>query len=129
MIRFARAALLGLACCLASLSPSTASDYPNRPVRWLIGFAAGGPVDIVARIMSQWLSDRLGQQFVVENRAGGAGTIGSTAVTKAALGGVDSFESELLEGMNQSLARIKAAAEGRPGAVDPATDTRVPAKN
>ena len=52
MIRFARAALLGLACCLASLSPSTASDYPNRPVRWLIGFAAGGPVDIVARIMA-----------------------------------------------------------------------------
>ena len=79
MIRFARAALLGLACCLASLSPSTASDYPNRPVRWLIGFAAGGPVDIVARIMSQWLSDRLGQQFVVENRAGSGGNIAAAA--------------------------------------------------
>jgi len=78
MIRFARAALLGLACCLASLSPSTASDYPNRPVRWLIGFAAGGPVDIVARIMSQWLSDRLGQQFVVENRAGSGGNSSAT---------------------------------------------------
>jgi len=40
-----------------------AQAYPNSPVRWLIGFAAGGPVDIVARIMSQWLSDHFGQQF------------------------------------------------------------------
>ncbi|MDW4741617.1 tripartite tricarboxylate transporter substrate-binding protein, partial [Escherichia coli] len=79
MIRFARAALLGLACCLASFSPSSAADYPNRPVRWLIGFAAGGPVDIVARIMSQWLSDHLGQQFVVENRAGSGGNIAAAA--------------------------------------------------
>ncbi len=44
-------------------------------MRWLIGFAAGGPVDIVARIMSQWLSDHFGQQFVVENRAGSGGNI------------------------------------------------------
>ncbi|GKQ54661.1 tripartite tricarboxylate transporter substrate binding protein [Bradyrhizobium sp. Ce-3] len=79
MFRFARAALLGLMCCLASVAPSSASDYPNRPVRWLIGFAAGGPVDIVARIMSQWLSDHLGQQFVVENRAGSGGNIAAAA--------------------------------------------------
>ena len=48
-------------------------------MRWLIGFAAGGPVDTVARIMSQWLSDRLGQQFVVENRAGSGGNIAAEA--------------------------------------------------
>ena len=69
MIRFFRAAWFGLICSLSLLAPASAADYPNRPVRWLIGFTAGGPVDTVARIMSQWLSDRLGQQFVVENRA------------------------------------------------------------
>ena len=69
--------------CLLSLAtaaaPSSAADYPNRPVKWLIGFAAGGPVDIVARIMSQWLSDHFGQQFVVENRTGSGGNIAAAA--------------------------------------------------
>jgi tripartite-type tricarboxylate transporter receptor subunit TctC len=65
-------ALLGLA---GGARPAIAADYPNRPVHWLIGFAAGGPVDVVARIMAQWLSERLGQQFVVENRAGSGGNI------------------------------------------------------
>src|SRR3979490_2536625 len=64
---------------LAAAAPAAAADYPNRPVRWLIGFAAGGPVDIVARIMSQWLSDRLGQQFVVENPTGSGGHIAAPA--------------------------------------------------
>ena len=63
----------------AGISPSAAADYPNRPVRWLIGFSAGGPVDIVARIMSQWLSEHFGQQFVVENRAGSGGNIAAAA--------------------------------------------------
>jgi tripartite-type tricarboxylate transporter receptor subunit TctC len=81
-MRSLRAALSGLACllCLAANSgPATAADYPNRPVRWLIGFAAGGPVDIVARILSQWLSEKLGQQFVVENRAGSGGNLAAAA--------------------------------------------------
>ena len=58
MIAFLRAAMTGLVCLFslaAGISPSGAADYPNRPVRWLIGFAAGGPVDIVARMMSQCL--------------------------------------------------------------------------
>ena len=63
----------------AGAAPSSAADYPNRPVRWLIGFAAGGPVDIVARIMSQWLSEHFGQQFVVENRTGSGGNIAAAA--------------------------------------------------
>src|SRR5205823_1522827 len=58
---------------------SSAADYPNRPVRWLIGFTAGGPVDTVARIMAQWLSERFGQQFVVENRAGSGGNLAAAA--------------------------------------------------
>src|SRR5580693_3002610 len=77
-----RAALFSLVCLFslaAGVAPCAAAGYPDRPVRWLIGFAAGGPVDIVARIMSQWLSDHFGQQFVVENRAGSGGNIAAAA--------------------------------------------------
>ena len=87
MIALARAGPFGMAC-LASLAlgvaPCSASDYPNRPVRWLIGFSAGGPVDVVARIVSQALSEHLGQQFVVENRAGSGGNIATGAAISAA---------------------------------------------
>jgi len=61
-----------------------AEAYPSRPVRIVVGFAAGGATDIQARLMGQWLSDRLGQQFVIENRAGASGNIGTEAVAKAA---------------------------------------------
>jgi tripartite-type tricarboxylate transporter receptor subunit TctC len=60
-----------------------AQAYPSRPVRLIVGFAAGGPVDIVARLMGQWLSDRLGQQFVIENRAGAGGNVATEAVVNA----------------------------------------------
>src|ERR1700716_388244 len=85
MTEFLRAAVTGLVCLLslATAAPSLAADYPNRPVRWLIGFAAGGPVDIVARIMSQGLSDRFGQQFGVENRAGSGGNLAAAAAVNS----------------------------------------------
>ena len=86
MIAVLRAAVFNLVCllCLAgSVAPSSAADYPSRPVRWLIGFAAGGPVDIVARIMSQWLSEHFGQQFVVENRAGSGGNLAAAAAVNS----------------------------------------------
>ena len=82
MFAFIRTALFGLVCLTSTvigIAPSSAADYPNRPVRWLIGFAAGGPVDIVARILSQWLSDHFGQQFIVENRTGSGGNIAAAA--------------------------------------------------
>jgi tripartite-type tricarboxylate transporter receptor subunit TctC len=82
MAGFSRKALLALVCLLslaATTCPSNAAYYPNRPIRWLNGFAAGGPVDTVARILSQWLSDRLGQQVVVENRTGSGGNIAAAA--------------------------------------------------
>src|SRR5262245_21729318 len=60
-----------------------AQAYPTRPVRIIVGFAAGGPADIVARLMAQWLSERLGQQFVVENRTGVATNIATEAVVRA----------------------------------------------
>src|SRR6202789_3810849 len=81
-----RAAIIGMACRVSlagGIAPAAAADYPNRPVRWLIGFAAGGPVDIVARIMSQWLSEHFGQQFVVETRSGSGGSLATAAAINA----------------------------------------------
>ncbi len=78
MIRFLRSALL--AVCLYGVTGSTSSaGYPDRPVRFINGFTAGGPVDTIARIMAQALSERFGQQFVVENRAGSGGNIATAA--------------------------------------------------
>jgi tripartite-type tricarboxylate transporter receptor subunit TctC len=60
-----------------------AQAYPGRPVRIIVGFPAGGTLDILARLMGQWLSDRLGQPFIVENRPGAGGNIGTEAVVRA----------------------------------------------
>jgi tripartite-type tricarboxylate transporter receptor subunit TctC len=84
-MKILRASVAGLVCLLSvAVAPASAADYPNRPVRWLIGFAAGGPVDIVARIMAQWLSEHFGQQFVVENRGGSGGNIAAAAAINSA---------------------------------------------
>jgi tripartite-type tricarboxylate transporter receptor subunit TctC len=60
-----------------------AQAYPTQPVRLIVGFAPGGPSDILARLMGQWLSERLGQPFVIENRPGAGSNIGTEAVVKA----------------------------------------------
>jgi tripartite-type tricarboxylate transporter receptor subunit TctC len=60
-----------------------AQAYPTRPVRLIVGFAAGGTTDITARLVGQWLSDRLGQQFLIENRTGAATNIATEAVVRA----------------------------------------------
>jgi tripartite-type tricarboxylate transporter receptor subunit TctC len=85
MLRILRNSVFGLAVLIGlfSATPPASAAYPDRPVHWMIGFAAGGPVDIVARIMAQWLSDRLGQQFIVENRAGSGGNIAAAAAINA----------------------------------------------
>jgi tripartite-type tricarboxylate transporter receptor subunit TctC len=64
-----------------------AQAYPTRPVRIVVAFAAGGTTDIVARVIGHWLSERLRQQFIVENRPGGSGNIGTEAVVRAVADG------------------------------------------
>src|SRR5258707_10681751 len=60
-----------------------AQTYPSRPVRLIVPFGPGGGTDIVARLIGQWLSERLGQQFVIENRPGAGGNLGTEAVVRA----------------------------------------------
>jgi tripartite-type tricarboxylate transporter receptor subunit TctC len=86
-MNLARRRFLHLAASAAALPAvsrvARAQAYPNRPVRMIVPFGPAGTTDIVARLIGQWLSERLGQQFVVENRPGGAGNIGTEAVVRA----------------------------------------------
>jgi len=75
---------VGAAALLTMPAAASAQSYPTRPVHMIVGFAAGGPNDTVARLLGQALSERLGQQFVIENRTGAASNIGTEAVVRAA---------------------------------------------
>jgi tripartite-type tricarboxylate transporter receptor subunit TctC len=75
--------LLCFASCLVALSQARADEYPNRNVRVVVPFSAGGAIDVIARMMARHLGDKLGQQFYVENRPGASGNIGSDLVSKA----------------------------------------------
>jgi hypothetical protein len=82
-----RRRILSLAAGAAALPTISrmawAQAYPTRPVRIIVGFPPGGGTDITARLMGQWLSERLGQRFFIENRVGAAGNIGTEAVVRA----------------------------------------------
>src|SRR6516164_6213724 len=77
----------GAAALPAVIRVAAAQTYPARPVRLLEGFGPGGTPDIIARLVGQWLSERLGQSFVVENRTGAGGTIATEAAVRAAADG------------------------------------------
>jgi len=73
----------GTVALSAALRPARAQAYPSRPVRIIVGITPGGASDVLARLMGQWLSERLGQPFVVENRPGAGGNIATEAVVRA----------------------------------------------
>ena len=82
MIRFCTAVLA--ATLAATAAAAQTADWPDRPVRLIVPFPAGSSTDIVARILAQRLSIRLGQQVVIDNRVGASGNIGADALAKAA---------------------------------------------
>jgi tripartite-type tricarboxylate transporter receptor subunit TctC len=73
----------GIAMFPAVLRIAKAENYPYKPVRFIIGYTPGGSADIAARLMGQWLSERLGQSFIVESRPGAGSNIGTEAVIRS----------------------------------------------
>jgi tripartite-type tricarboxylate transporter receptor subunit TctC len=106
-MKFLRRQFLQLAGTIAATPVlprlAAALDYPTRPVRIVAGFAAGGGVDITARLIGQWLTERLGQSFVTENRAGAGGNIGIEAVVSAAPDGYTLLLATVPNAVNASL--------------------------
>ena len=82
---------------------ASALDYPTRPVRWIVGFPPGGPNDITARIVAEFLSERLHQQFAVENRPGAAGNVATEQVARAQPDGYTVMELATVNAINASL--------------------------
>jgi tripartite-type tricarboxylate transporter receptor subunit TctC len=97
-----------------------AQAYPTRPVRMIVGFAAGGTTDIISRLIGQWLSERLGQPFIIENRPGASGNIATEAVVRAAPDGytllalvsTNAVSATLYDKLNFSLNRDIAPVAG-----------------
>ena len=82
---------------------ASAQSYPTKPVRWTVPIAPGGPNDILARLMCQWLSERLGQPFVVEHRPGGGSNIGTAAVVNAPADGYTLLTVATVAAINATL--------------------------
>jgi tripartite-type tricarboxylate transporter receptor subunit TctC len=106
-MRLPRRAFLHLATGIAALPAvmhfAWAETYPSRPVHWIVGFTPAGGNDIVARLMGQWLSERLGQPFVIENRPGAGTNIATEAVVNAPPDGYTLLLANLANAINASL--------------------------
>ena len=103
MIRFARSAALALAVALAGIGAASAIDYPTRPVKFVVPYPPGGTTDVLARIIAQWLSEKMGQQFVVENKPGGGNNIGVEFVVNSPADGYTMFLVNPANGINATL--------------------------
>jgi tripartite-type tricarboxylate transporter receptor subunit TctC len=104
---FQRRQFLHLAAGAAALPTmpriASAQTYPSRPVHWIVGFPPGGATDIIARLMGQWLSERLGQSFVIDNRPGAGSNIGTEAVAHAPADGYTVLMMSAAQPINATL--------------------------
>ena len=97
-IRLLAAALFALAATAAA-----AVDYPTRPVKWIVPYPPGGTTDVLARIMAGWLTEKMGQTFVIENKAGGGNNIGTEVALKSAPDGYTMLLVNPAHGINATL--------------------------
>src|ERR1700688_1040528 len=110
----------GAAALPAVSRAAWAQTYPSRPVRVVVGAAPGGANDIIIRVIGRWLSERLGQQFIIENRPGGSNNLGTEAVVRApadgytllAIGGVNVVNTVLFDKLNFNFIRDIAPVAG-----------------
>ncbi len=96
-------AAVSLLIALLGASNAIADDYPSRPIKWVVGYPAGGTTDILARLIGQWLSEHLGQQFIIENRPGAGNNIGTEAVINSPADGYTVLLVNPANGINASL--------------------------
>jgi tripartite-type tricarboxylate transporter receptor subunit TctC len=97
------AAFAGVALALLCGAAPAADDYPNHPVRWLVGYPPGGSTDIVSRLIGQYLSEHMGQQFVIENKPGAGNNLATEMATKADPDGYTVFLTNPANAINATL--------------------------
>jgi len=105
MNRFRLLALASAVLALLTLvsGPAFALDYPTRPVRWVVPYPPGGTTDVLARIIAQWLSEKMGQQFIIENKPGGGNNIGTEFALRSPPDGYTMLLVNPANGINQTL--------------------------
>jgi tripartite-type tricarboxylate transporter receptor subunit TctC len=105
-----RRSVLHLAAAAAAVAAvprcARAQTYPSRPVHWVVTAAPGGTADILARLMGQWLTERLGQSFVVENRTGAGGNIGTESVVRSPADGYTIHLTATSDAINATLSKL-----------------------
>ena len=106
MTRLARTLAVALAIAIGAIGAvgaARAADYPTRPVKWIVPYPPGGTTDVLARVVAQWLSEKLGQPFVVENRPGGGNNIGTEAALRSPPDGYTMLLVNPANGINATL--------------------------
>ncbi|HEY1542480.1 MAG TPA: tripartite tricarboxylate transporter substrate binding protein [Xanthobacteraceae bacterium] len=94
---------LATVLAIATAAPALAAGYPDRPVHWIVPYPPGGTTDLLARLIGQYLSEHLGQTFIIENRAGGGNNIGTEFVARAPADGYTVLLVNPANGINQTL--------------------------
>jgi len=102
-VRTGALALMAALAGLSATAPALAADYPTKPVKWVVPYPPAGTTDVLARIVAQWLTEKLGQPFVVENRPGAGNNLGTEAVINAAPDGYTMLLVNPANGINATL--------------------------
>ena len=103
MIRISRLLVLSLLCVAAAGRLAHAADYPTKPVKWIVPYPPAGTTDVLARIVAQWLTEKMGQPFVVENKPGAGNNLGVEAVVSAPPDGYTMLLVNPANGINATL--------------------------